>query len=252
MTERENFLTRWSRKKLEADDAAPPAPSERAEIAQAADTPTTAQAERADASTIESSAEAAFPVDAQPPAFDITSLPSLESITAATDVRPFLMPGVPADLARAALRRAWAADPTIRDFVGLAENAWDFTKPDTIEGFGDLPPALDIKKMVAEVFGEGAREPEAAPVQQASATDEAPQQIPIAEESTPSVESAARPNQTGESECQPGRPAQTTTVAQLPDGFVQRDSNTALQQSSSEDQHEPVKIRRGHGRALPQ
>ena len=32
------------------------------------------------------------------------------SIGAASDIRPFLEPGVPEDLARVALRRAWAAD----------------------------------------------------------------------------------------------------------------------------------------------
>ena len=37
------------------------------------------------------------------------------SITAATDIRAFLAPGVPAELTRAALRRAWTADPAIRD-----------------------------------------------------------------------------------------------------------------------------------------
>jgi hypothetical protein len=30
--------------------------------------------------------------------------------------------------------------PEIRSFVGLAENAWDFTQPDTIPGFGPLAP----------------------------------------------------------------------------------------------------------------
>ncbi len=45
------------------------------------------------------------------PEFDLASLPSLDSITAATDIRAFLTPGVPTELARAALRRAWAADP---------------------------------------------------------------------------------------------------------------------------------------------
>ena len=42
----------------------------------------------------------------------------------------------PLELSRAALRRAWAADPAIRDFVGLAENAWDFTDPTAMPGFG--------------------------------------------------------------------------------------------------------------------
>jgi hypothetical protein len=29
----------------------------------------------------------------------------------------------------AALRRAWVSDPVIRDFIGIAENQWDFTNP---------------------------------------------------------------------------------------------------------------------------
>ena len=41
-------------------------------------------------------------------------------------------------MSRAALRRAWAADPAIRDFVGLAENAWDFNDPHAMPGFGPL------------------------------------------------------------------------------------------------------------------
>ena len=31
------------------------------------------------------------------------------------------------------------ADPTIRSFVGLSENSWDFEKPDAIPGFGPMP-----------------------------------------------------------------------------------------------------------------
>ena len=89
------------------------------------------------------------------PEFDLASLPSLDSITAATDIRAFLAPGVPEELARAALRRAWAADPAIRDFKGLAENDWDFTDPTAMPGFGALPPGTDIKKMVAQIFGDG-------------------------------------------------------------------------------------------------
>ena len=44
----------------------------------------------------------------------------IESITADTDIRAFLAPGVPVQLTRAALRRVWETDPAIRDFVGLA------------------------------------------------------------------------------------------------------------------------------------
>ena len=88
------------------------------------------------------------------PQFDITSLPSLNSITAATDVRAFLAPGVPAELTRAALRRAWTADPAIRDFKGLAENDWDFTDPKAMAGFTTFLRITTFKKLVAQIFGE--------------------------------------------------------------------------------------------------
>lgn len=70
--------------------------------------------------------------------FDLSSLPAIEEISSATDITAFLRKGIPAELTRAALRRAWSADPTIRDFVGLAENAWDFNDPTAMPGFGPL------------------------------------------------------------------------------------------------------------------
>jgi hypothetical protein len=85
--------------------------------------------------------------------FDAPSLPSIESIGAGSDIRPFLRPGVPADLTRAALRRAWSADPAIRDFIGLSENSWDFNGPDGVPGFGSLttdgPGRLPARKTEA-------------------------------------------------------------------------------------------------------
>src|SRR5262249_38939565 len=138
MSEPEDFISRWSRRKRDA--------AKDAQVAEKADP---ANAAPPDASPIPSSTpaaaepaavEASAPVPGpnggtcKEPAFDIPQLPSIESIAAETDIRAFLGPGVPPDLARAALRRAWAADPGIRDFVGLAENAWDFTAPGAIEG----------------------------------------------------------------------------------------------------------------------
>ena len=41
-------------------------------------------------------------------------------------------------------RVLWA-DPAIKDFVGLSENGWDFTKPDTIPGFGAMPHHESIR-----------------------------------------------------------------------------------------------------------
>lgn len=70
--------------------------------------------------------------------FDAASLLPIATIGSGSDIRPFLDPGVPQELTRAALHRAWASDPAIRDFVGLSENSWDFNAPDGISGFGPL------------------------------------------------------------------------------------------------------------------
>src|SRR5262249_59824475 len=85
--------------------------------------------------------------------FDPASLPPIESINAGTDVSAFLRPGVPADLAQAALRRAWVADPAIRDFVGLAESSWDFNAPGGVPGFGPLRAIDDVQRLAAHVAG---------------------------------------------------------------------------------------------------
>ena len=116
----EEFLARWSRRKREAragNDA--PAPAQ----------PTEPQSPAAPLRTAEDTASVEV---------DLLNLPPIESITAATDVTAFLRQGIPPELSRAALRRAWASDPTIRDFVGLAENAWDFNDPHAMPGFGPL------------------------------------------------------------------------------------------------------------------
>src|SRR3954447_5057884 len=145
MTDRDEsakgFLERWSRKKIDAErEASAKDASSLAEVRP----------------PVRHTDDAKTPDKAAPkPEFDLASLPSLDSITAVTDIRAFLAPGVPTDLARAALRRAWAADPAIRDFKGLAENAWDFTDPTAMPGFGALPPGTDIKKMLAQIFGDG-------------------------------------------------------------------------------------------------
>jgi len=80
------------------------------------------------------------------------SLPPIGSLGADSDVTPFLAPGVPVGLARQALRRAWITDPAIRDFVGLSENAWDFTVSDGVPGFGQLS-AEDARRLAARALG---------------------------------------------------------------------------------------------------
>jgi hypothetical protein len=83
--------------------------------------------------------------------FDLSSLPAIESIVANTDIAAFLRTGVPAELTRAALRRAWTSDPAIRDFIGIAENQWDFNDPNAIPGFGPLDPIENASDFLTQV-----------------------------------------------------------------------------------------------------
>jgi hypothetical protein len=88
------------------------------------------------------------------PPFDPATLPPLDSIVAGSDIRAFLEKGVPAELTKAALRRAWIADPAIRDFIGLAENQWDFTDPTGVPGFGPLKDADGLRQLVGQAMCE--------------------------------------------------------------------------------------------------
>jgi hypothetical protein len=81
------------------------------------------------------------------------SLPSIKSIAAGGDVRAFLKPGVPTDLACAALHIAWTSDPVIRDFVGIGDNDWDFNAQDGIPGFGALEqPDIEVQVTSSEIW----------------------------------------------------------------------------------------------------
>jgi hypothetical protein len=130
----EEFLARWSRRKRAAKttvDVQPPA------AATEASTPASGTAEN--------------PGDIE---VDLSSLPSIESITGGTDITAFLRKGIPPELTREALRRAWSADPAIRDFVGLAENAWDFNDPNAMPGFGPLDcSAEQLAALLERVVG---------------------------------------------------------------------------------------------------
>jgi hypothetical protein len=85
--------------------------------------------------------------------FDPASLPSIESIVADTDITGFLQSRVPAELRRAALRQAWTSDPAIRDFIGIAENQWDFNDPTAMPGFGPMLEGDRLPELLAQALG---------------------------------------------------------------------------------------------------
>jgi hypothetical protein len=60
---------------------------------------------------------------------------------------------VPAELTRAALRRTWTSDPAIRDFVGIAENQWDFNDPNAIPGFCPLLATENVPAVLTQALG---------------------------------------------------------------------------------------------------
>jgi hypothetical protein len=118
VTEIRNVFLRWVRLKHEAKTTAQ-------------------QAEAVSTGVDAATAQPGINVAMQEP-FDPASLPSIDAITADTDIAAFLKSGVPTELTRAALRRIWTSDPAIRDFVGIADNQWDFNDPNGISGFGRL------------------------------------------------------------------------------------------------------------------
>jgi hypothetical protein len=163
MSEAEGFATRWSRLKRESESSKKDEPKT---------PPGDASPVPADVVDAEATQARPKPGDATEAPFDLATLPSIDSIVAGSDIRAFLQSGVPADLTKAALRRAWTTDPAIRDFIGLAENQWDFTDPTSIPGFGPLHAGDDLGQLVAQAMGKLPDAPEVSPASTASTTGE--------------------------------------------------------------------------------
>jgi Protein of unknown function (DUF3306) len=127
MSEAEGFLGRWSRLKRErATDAA----------------------RQEEPSGPEGPSAVDQPVAGAEPAVDPESLPPIESLTADSDYKPFLARGVPEELRRLALRKAWTTNPQIANFRGFADYDWDCNAP----GYGQLLPIDDIKRLCDAVL----------------------------------------------------------------------------------------------------
>jgi hypothetical protein len=128
-SEDDSPLIRWARRKQAArtgggDPGAESLPAGMTESAARA-----IPAERPPAAS-----EAAAEKAAEPP-------PSLDALTAESDLVAFLRQNVPEQVKKAALRKMWSLDPAIRDHIGLVENGWDFNQPESIPGFGSIADA---------------------------------------------------------------------------------------------------------------
>lgn len=144
--EDKGFLARWSQRKRDAGKAAERADSDASVPPDASAPPAAASSE-------------AVPSETEPP-FDLDSLPKLDELTANTDMTVFFRKGVPESIRNAALRKSWALDPAIRNYVNPAlDYAYDWNTPGGVPGSGELAPGTDIARMVAQVMGVG--EPQA-------------------------------------------------------------------------------------------
>jgi hypothetical protein len=160
MTNSENPLARWSRLKREAAQDEEVRAGEAGAPGAAGDEASKPAGHPRQVASPPGSKPLKEP-DFQEPALDVSTLPPIESITADSDIRAFLQSGVPAELTKAALRRVWTSDPAIRDFVGIAENQWDFTDPNAIPGFGPLEDGANLRDLLADAMGQLGEAPKA-------------------------------------------------------------------------------------------
>jgi hypothetical protein len=249
MSEPENFIARWSRRKREA------AQETEAEKPAAAPEAAPESAPDDDDQRVGNAPPLARGDTSEPPqsVFDPKNLPPIESITAESDIRAFLAPGVPPELTRAALRRAWATDPKIRDFVGLADYDWDFNTPGAIAGFGALEPSEELRQQVARMVGCSLADGQS---EKPSPTPpEVPQASPSIETSNESRAPTAM-TPTGQQQSDRGRlgsqPDNTGSDSYNSQNIPQRGKENVALQSSTEspEEHRPT-AKRPHGSALP-
>ena len=217
MSDQEKFLARWSRRKLKPADKQAPEESPTA----------------ADAPPIESAPPAP---KAEAPEFDVSTLPSLEF-----DRRHVRHPSVPASGGSLRAQACGASarvvnrsgDPrlhrTEREFLGRRG-------PGGVPGFGELDPTLDVKKLIAEMFGEVEQEPRGAtetvsPADQSTRADDSGSAAPAASEAA-------------QGKSQP-------STAQDTDPLLQRDENVASHHDAPQQEAAASRPRR-HGGAMPE
>jgi hypothetical protein len=128
-----NFLARWSQRKHEAKQPDRDAP--------------TANSDAPSGPVAESEVVQEF---------DLSSLPKLEDMTATTDITGFLRKGVPEHLRNAALRKSWALDPAIRNYVNPAlDYAYDWNTPGGVPGSSEIGSGMDVARLVSQIMGGG-------------------------------------------------------------------------------------------------
>jgi hypothetical protein len=219
--EDKGFLARWSQRKREANQ-----PERETPLADA-DVPPKPAAEGDAAQQL-----------------DLSSLPKLEDVTEATDITGFLRKGVPEHLRNAALRKSWALDPAIRNYVNPAlEYAYDWNTPGGVPGNSEIGAGMDVARLVSQIMGSGESGAEA------SASDAEPGNAP-----------AQSPEHNAAQEPKPDLPTQalrlgheTISTAQEPSNLADGPRTKAAQTEASREGNSaaPQQPVRRHGSAKP-
>ena len=137
----EGFLTAWSRRKRAAA---------RAEAA----TVTEAEEDAAEAEAVADVESGPLPDDEpELDADELAALPSIDEISAKTDLQPFMKRGVPEALRKAAMRKVWLSNSLIRDHDDPAvDYAWDWNAPEGVPGAGGVLNKDGVSKMVDDLI----------------------------------------------------------------------------------------------------
>jgi len=213
------FLARWSQRKQEAKQPEREAPVADAGVAAVPAT----------------EAEA-------PEQFDLSSLPTLEELTPTTDMSAFLRKGVPEHLRNAALRKSWALDPAIRNYVNPAlDYAYDWNTPGGVPGSSEFGAGMDVARLVSQIMGTGE-------------TATAP---PVSAVENP-AELASDPAPSGQPQSGPPEQPLRLSSKQVPIGRepTNREEGTPVQAGQAEhskasDSAAPQHAARRHGSAKP-
>jgi hypothetical protein len=236
----EGFLSRWSRRKQalargEEVVEPPPAPGPvppPASVAEAAPDPPAL-------------AEAAPVTPPEPePELDLSSLPDIETLDAATDIRAFFQKGVPEALRNAALRKAYATDPVISSYMGPLDYAWDFNTPGGLP-YGFASELGEVGEKLRQLIAQAVGEP---PLQEEA---DSPEVLP--DESAPSTPLLAEVTPPGEGGREVGDEAELSPpeapvrlAAAAEEGAPIEEALPAAASDAA-----PLAPRRRHGGALP-
>jgi hypothetical protein len=223
VTAPENFVSRWARLKRNSDAGL--------------DADSTGKASRPESHVGAKATAPHHQDDGADEPFDSASLPPVDTITFDTDIRGFLQSRVPAALTRAALRQAWASDPAIRDFIGIAENQWDFNDPTAMPGFGPMQETDNMPTLLARALGD-----------RHGFADIAPEIPPPVENAPPAV--ADRASSPPDPSSQPGS-EKLSSADEISDSPADSNEGTTTRNDGITREGGSSQGSRSHGGALP-